>query len=977
MRMTSLRINQFGRFDNQKISFPGNGFVIVYGENEAGKSTLMKFITYLLFGFPAKSECGPLLRNGDEGRFGGAVTFVADDGRKYTLARLFTENNHPRLYAETKEGTTIEMSADNFFKNMDRLLYNAVFCFDLEGLKGLDKMKPADLNRFLLDAGMMGSRELPHLEQMIDKRLAELFKPSGRKPIINQLFARLQDRQKELKKWDKKMDQYRDLKEKINEGRRALAAIAGQKKAIENAKREWTTFSALKPLMLSYERLKEEASVLEKDEPFPEHGRERYEKWETQVVVLEGQQAEIRRKIRQIEEDAGSDQANEAWLSEEGRILGLVRKTPKHEHLLQEVNEIKEKKQEADRLLAQLLGKLGTGWTVERLREAAEDVAFKARLKKMLEERKRMMERKDDGERALSIQGTQIRQLKDKQAALKDKALANNERQELEKKAYEQRQRMESEWAMRESLPTRERGSAGSTENKRRMLFPAAGFLLTLIFAFIASYTVSTKAAWFVFIAGVSLSLLFAFAFSALLRDLRRKAAMPLPRFENETGQRQLEARIEEDSRRQVEIQLSGEQLAQAKKRYEQMLSGIEHAEDDLIRCEGKISEWLRDRGYFIQSIDGIEDTVKLVEEGKRLLHQIEAMERKRGERENERADFERERQQILQCLQLDGGDAVFLEKRLMLEKQRQMAANALQGQRDNLIKQDQAIGGKLARYREECRKLLALSGTEDSEVFFAAAARADRLKNIREKLAERSEQMRQAAGSEDMLEHHFQALKDGKWEGISEADWETKGNQFDRQGAAVNERLIAWQVECENLEKNQSYRDLLDDYEAALAELKTASREWAVFQTAKRALEETKNHYREQKLPKVLSAAEGYFRYITEDAYVAVHLDENAGFAAERKDGRVFFAAEMSRGTAEQLYLSLRLALASVFDGEETLPIIIDDSLVNFDRQRRRQALALLSEVARRRQVILLTCHQSGYLQHPDAAILSLGGRP
>ncbi|WKB36695.1 hypothetical protein QS257_06805 [Terrilactibacillus sp. S3-3] len=224
-----------------------------------------------------------------------------------------------------------------------------------------------------------------------------------------------------------------------------------------------------------------------------------------------------------------------------------------------------------------------------------------------------------------------------------------------------------------------------------------------------------------------------------------------------------------------------------------------------------------------------------------------------------------------------------------------------------------------------------------------------------------------------EVLEHHFKALKDGKWEGTSEADWDAKRNQLDLQEAAINNQLIAWQAECENLESNESYRDLLDEYEAAMTKLKMKTREWAVFQTAKRALEETKNRYREQKLPKVLDKAAVYFQYITEGVYVSIHLDETAGFAAERKDGRVFLVTEMSRGTAEQLYLSLRLALASVFDGEETLPIIIDDSLVNFDGKRRNQALTLLSEVARSRQVILLTCHKSGYLQHPDAAVLSL----
>ncbi|WKB36692.1 hypothetical protein QS257_06790 [Terrilactibacillus sp. S3-3] len=163
-----------------------------------------------------------------------------------------------------------------------------------------------------------------------------------------------------------------------------------------------------------------------------------------------------------------------------------------------------------------------------------------------------------------------MRQLKDRRTVLKNKLLTKDERQVLEKKAHEQRQRLESEWAMRESLPARERASKGSIHNKWHVLFPAAGFLLTLIFTIISAYTVSTKTALFVFAAGASLSLLFSFAFSAILREANRKPALrPLPvsHFAGEAEQG-LETQIEADNRRQVEIRLSDEQLGQAKKRY-------------------------------------------------------------------------------------------------------------------------------------------------------------------------------------------------------------------------------------------------------------------------------------------------------------------------------------------------------------------------------------------------------------------------
>jgi uncharacterized protein YhaN len=69
---------------------------------------------------------------------------------------------------------------------------------------------------------------------------------------------------------------------------------------------------------------------------------------------------------------------------------------------------------------------------------------------------------------------------------------------------------------------------------------------------------------------------------------------------------------------------------------------------------------------------------------------------------------------------------------------------------------------------------------------------------------------------------------------------------------------------------------------------------------------------------------------------------------------------AGMSEGTADQLYLALRLAsLETYLEKKEPLPFIVDDILVNFDDER---ALATLQEFARlsaRTQVIFFTHHQ------------------
>ena len=65
-----------------------------------------------------------------------------------------------------------------------------------------------------------------------------------------------------------------------------------------------------------------------------------------------------------------------------------------------------------------------------------------------------------------------------------------------------------------------------------------------------------------------------------------------------------------------------------------------------------------------------------------------------------------------------------------------------------------------------------------------------------------------------------------------------------------------------------------------------------------------------------------------------------------------------VSRGTRDQLYLALRLALCAMTSpGEEPCPIVLDDALVTFDDERLGLALDYLRELSQQRQILLFTC--------------------
>ena len=101
------------------------------------------------------------------------------------------------------------------------------------------------------------------------------------------------------------------------------------------------------------------------------------------------------------------------------------------------------------------------------------------------------------------------------------------------------------------------------------------------------------------------------------------------------------------------------------------------------------------------------------------------------------------------------------------------------------------------------------------------------------------------------------------------------------------------------------------------------------------------------------------YMARLTGDKYPAVTLTrELEGFVRSGGDVLPRSALYLSRGTADQLYLALRLAVCRLCLPDRP-PIFLDDALASFDDARLTQALELLWELSGKQQVLLFTCQK------------------
>ncbi len=169
---------------------------------------------------------------------------------------------------------------------------------------------------------------------------------------------------------------------------------------------------------------------------------------------------------------------------------------------------------------------------------------------------------------------------------------------------------------------------------------------------------------------------------------------------------------------------------------------------------------------------------------------------------------------------------------------------------------------------------------------------------------------------------------------------------------------------------------ELAETAAAHLARARALARRAAVARAAVALLEREVERHRSEREGPVLRRASDLFVALTEQRWSGLRASEGEDGEPEIRcirDGKEHPVGALSQGTADQLYLALRLAaLEHHARGGAQLPLVLDDVLVHFDEERMGAALVALADVARSVQVLLFT-HER---KVADAARERLGAR-
>ena len=252
MRIVGLHLRAYGHFTDYSLDFGAKpGLHLVYGDNEAGKSTALRALSSVLFGYPSHVIDG-FKHDAKDITIG--ADLIAQDGRTLSYVR----KRRGRSALANADGTVLdEATVASFLGGISRDIFEKVFALDHHRLHEHAKAllsEGGSLGFSLAEAGSGIAGLKAVLDRLRDERAA-LFLPGGSKPKLNQLIARLTELRKEARRRAVSPGEYKKRQNEIDEVESALSEARGKTKSMQAAVRKLERIARNLPLRTQHEAL--------------------------------------------------------------------------------------------------------------------------------------------------------------------------------------------------------------------------------------------------------------------------------------------------------------------------------------------------------------------------------------------------------------------------------------------------------------------------------------------------------------------------------------------------------------------------------------------------------------------------------------------------------------------------------------------------------------------------------------------------
>lgn len=1016
MKITDVMIDRYGVWSDLLLPVNESGMTVIYGPNEAGKSTLMRFIRGVLYGFPAAGMA--TAERGDHTQGWGGSLRVKSQHQSLQLSRHIDEHGRQQFRANANNKSMSETEFERILQDVDADIYRTIYTLGLKELRELATLQTDQVGEFIYGSslGRIGQR-LMHAEQQtrhqafeiadLEQSRGHLFDLSGQYGSMHEALSKTDGL---INRYESHLTECRQLESQQEDRRERLSRLKRERSNYRYMQRVWNPWK-------KHRDLQNELRMLPEGIHFPADGLSRLEKLDAQKKAAEEQLKNLRRDRSRIKQALETDKSHTELRDHASGVRALIDLKSLVESAERHLANVSADASMLKSELDEKLQTLGSDWTINRLAEV--DTSPQAHLQLSTSAR--------NYQTAISRRARHRRRYRkvsdahhQRQSELQDKlkrqnitslpqAIREAERRlvDLENLAQLRVREAEYEQRIRSAKTQLVKQDDGREipwwgQSMLTLFSMVGGFLI--IAGLVQSVQTSWIIGWIYLLTGIM--------GGGLAWSLRQHFEMDNDGYsrrlhsEIETCERELNdvrgriSRIsgEVPHRRSIPAELQNrnrksetELIQQASQRIVD-LQAMSRTQEKLQKTRkklsvqrGKLGEYQRDvsatRQAWCDLLNqlGIRETVRTSEAFLSWQHAVDAQQtwqqwqasKDDVQRHQELLNqFREQMEMIAGRMSLRSSDGLSLSQTLnnwqkMLHDFDQSHNSYLQKKRDysQVVKQYRDAETKLNRHQDDLSQLLRQAEVTSPEEFRRRAKQLQRAEELRALISDLNDQLNSlskeepelAIAEEDLLRYESSSNQ----ERIEMLDLEIE--DLEKDIADSQEKLGRMRQTLATLESDTSADDLRTKQARILDRASASLRDLQANRIASSALSRLTAEFEQRFQPETLARASEYLDKLTCGKYNQVRTPVGSrALLIREQNGLSRNVGELSDGTREQLFLAIRMALIDTFaeDGIE-MPVVFDDIFVNFDQQRTEAAVETLLDFAATRQVLFFTCHQ------------------
>lgn len=911
MKFNQVGLNDFGIYQNEDLRDLDEGINIIAGSQRAGKTTFMKAIRHLPYGVTKGDDVPPANNKYD------LFAEAEQEGKEITV-RL---NGYSTPKISSNSGN--ELDIKDITGQISKTQYKQLFTISLDQLKklpeGIDNKK--QLSEVLLGAAFGKIAEIPDIKEEFRKSAKDIGATRGDPKVAN--FSESYDKIKEWKEKRKEalnqVDEYKAREKELNQVKQDISQSQDKISSLEDEKSRLGLIQENFNEIINLQELDDKWSKeeIEKSQSFPTDEVSKMEDLKTDLRDLAGTtnaKEEFRTKI----DTEDQEKYRKRLLENEKEIKSLKEEISGWKNQLEGIQQDRDDLNDTKEEIKQNIQKIGPNYQAElsEVKEVDTDTVTKEEVSQAVQELKEAISKRDKHKEELDGIKSQLDDVEEK--------LEDEDEKEVE---------------------------VDKIDVIKQLSFISGVPLTALAGLSIAGYPIPG-----IIVSALILGVLIFWKSDNLIPEISSSSGID---------------------------ELNGQKYSlkpQKKKEKEQLKS----AEDEVQEARDKVEDLVEELD--LKDVEQPEQLEAVYSEITYISQEIEELEKDKSKLNKSEENLDQELQDAaaeisqIKNLSLDEDLEPNLEKienNLEQLEEELETAEKVQKELDEKDQIKKKINDLL--HRTEILPNIDVQKDDDEDII----ERANNFVTKGERFDKASQDSKEVKDIKQRLESKFNRKRNVELlEGLKGNDQSwidvliEQANEFTDEDEIEN-RIEELEEEKEQLEderpEDRKVSDLesdLDDLssdeeimeanekiEEGQKELQRLGEEYAVNRFAEKMADRLNQKFIEDIAGSLIEEAGEIFSQVTEDYKDLDHNSkiEDLEFEALTENGSQQ-VEELSRATKEQLFMSLRIARIKQLDAK--LPIIIDDSMTNFDPEHTGRMLKIIETIAEDNQVIILTCH-------------------